>query len=139
MPIPSLGAAASGIEIMQTDLNTIGNDIANSQTDGFASQTAEFSDVLTQQLQPATGAVGTSSASVNPSSVGAGAEISAIRTSFTPGSVTQTGVASNVAIEGNGFLVVNENGQTHYTLNGDLQVDANGHLATNTGGLVQGW
>ena len=58
---------------------------------------------------------------------------------FTPGTVTQTGIASNVAIEGNGFLVVNQSGNTYYTLNGDLQVDANGHLATNSGGLIQGW
>jgi flagellar hook protein FlgE len=53
--------------------------------------------------------------------------------------VTQTGVSSNVAIEGNGFLVVSKGGQTFYTLNGQLQVDANGNLATNGGGLVQGW
>ncbi|MHB1210337.1 MAG: flagellar hook protein FlgE [Acidimicrobiales bacterium] len=139
MPIPSLGAAASGIDTMQTDLNTIGNNIANSQTDGYASQTAQFSDVLTQQLQPAGGAVGTTLASTNPSAVGAGVQIAAIRTNFSAGSVTQTGVSSNVAIEGNGFLVVSEGGQTHYTLNGDLQIDANGHLATNSGGLVQGW
>ncbi len=139
MPIPSLGAAASGIEIMQTDLNTIGNDIANSQTDGFSAQTAQFSDVLTEQLQPASAAVGSTSASINPAAVGAGAEIAAIRTNFSSGPITQTGVASNVAVEGNGFLVVSEGGQTHYTLNGDLQIDANGHLATNTGGLVEGW
>lgn len=71
--------------------------------------------------------------------VGAGAEIAAIRTNFTPGPITQTGVASNVAIEGNGFLIVNQGGQTRYTLNGDLQIDVNGHLATTEGGLVQGW
>jgi flagellar hook protein FlgE len=139
MSVRSLGAAASGIDTMQTDLDTIGNDIANSETDGFASQTAQFSDLLTEQLQPAGGAVGTTLASTNPSAIGAGDEVSAIETNFSPGAVTQTGVKSNVAIEGNGFLVVSQNGQTYYTLDGDLQVDANGHLATNSGGLVEGW
>jgi len=139
MTTRSLGAAASGIDTMQTYLDTIGNNIANSQTDGFASQTAQFSDMLTEQLQPAGGAVGTTQASTNPSAIGAGAEVSAIRTNFTPGSVTQTGVPSNVAIEGGGFLTVSQDGQTYYTLNGDLQLDSNGHLATNSGGLVQGW
>jgi flagellar hook protein FlgE len=124
---------------MQTDLDTIGNDIANSETDGFASQTAEFSDLLTEQLEPAGGAVGTTLASTNPSAIGAGDEVSAIETNFSPGAVTQTGVNSNVAIEGNGFLVVSQNGQTYYTLDGDLQVDANGNLATNSGGLIDGW
>lgn len=135
----SLGAAASGIDTMQTYLDTIGNNVANSQTDGFVSQTVEFSDMLTEQLQPAGGAVGTTLASTNPSAIGSGAEISAVRMNFTPGSVIQTGVPSNVAIEGNGFLTVSQQGQTYYTLNGDLQLDANGHLATNSGGLVMGW
>ena len=139
MSVRSLGAAASGIDTMQTDLDTIGNDIANSETDGFASQTAQFSDLLTEQLQPAGGAVGETLASTNPSAIGAGDEVSAIETNFSPGAVTQTGVKSNVAIEGNGFLVVSQNGQTYYTLDGDLQVDANGNLATNSGGLIEGW
>ncbi|MGA7835173.1 MAG: flagellar hook protein FlgE [Acidimicrobiales bacterium] len=139
MSIRSLEAAASGIDTMQTDLDTIGNDIANSETDGFVSQKAEFADVLTEQLTPAGGPVAGSLASTNPSSVGAGDEVATIATDFTPGEVTQTGVNSNVAVQGNGFLVVTQAGQTYYTLDGDLQVDANGNLATNSGGLVEGW
>lgn len=139
MPIRSLGAAASGIVTMQTDLDTIGNNIANSETDGFTSQTAEFSDLLTQQLQPAGGAVGQTQASTNPSSIGAGVQVAGIETNFSQGAVQQTGVNSDVAIEGNGFLVVSQNGNTFYTRNGNLQIDANGHLATASGGLVEGW
>jgi flagellar hook protein FlgE len=135
----SLGAAASGIDSMQTYLDTIGNNVANSQTDGFVSQSVEFSDMLTEQLHPAGGAVGATSASTNPSAIGAGTDVSAIRMNFTAGSVIQTGVPSNVAVEGNGFLTVSQQGQTFYTLDGDLQLDANGHLATNSGGLVMGW
>jgi flagellar hook protein FlgE len=139
MSVRSLGAAASGIETMQTDLDTIGNDIANSQTDGFKSGTAQFEDVLTEQLQPAGAAVGTTVASTNPTSIGAGDQVSAINTNFSEGPVTQTGVSTDVAIEGNGFLVVSQNGQTVYTRNGDLQIDSNGNLATPSGGLVLGW
>ncbi len=138
MSVRSLGAAASGIDTMQTDLDTIGNDIANSETDGFKSGTAEFEDLLTEQLQPAGAASGTSLASTNPSSVGAGAEVSAIATDFSEGPVTQTGVSTDVAIEGNGFLVVSQNGQKFYTRDGDLQIDSNGNLATQSGGLVLG-
>ncbi len=139
MSVRSLGAAASGIETMQTDLDTIGNDIANSETDGFKSGTAEFEDLLTEQLQPAGAAVGTTVASTNPTSIGAGDEVSAISTNFSEGPVTQTGVNTDVAIEGNGFLVVSQNGQTVYTRDGDLQLDANGNLTTASGGLVLGW
>ncbi len=139
MTVRSLSAAASGIDIMQTDLDTIGNDIANSETDGFKSGTAEFEDLLTEQLQPAGAANGSSQASTNPSAIGSGAEVSAIATNFSEGAVTQTGVSSNVAIEGNGFLAVDQDGQTVYTRDGDLQIDTNGNLATNSGGLVLGW
>jgi flagellar hook protein FlgE len=139
MSVRSLGAAASGIETMQTDLDTIGNDIANSETDGFKSGTAQFEDLLTEQLQPAGAAVGTSLASTNPSSIGAGDEVSAISTDFSEGPVTQTGVSTDVAIEGSGFLVVSQNGQTVYTRDGNLQIDAHGNLATASGGLVLGW
>ena len=139
MPIRSLGAAASGIVTMQTALDTIGNNIANSETDGFTSQTAQFSDMLTQQLQPATGAVGQTQASTNPSAIGSGVSIAGISTDFSQGSIQQTGVNSDVAIEGNGFLVASQGGSTYYTRDGNLQVDANGHLATASGGLIVGW
>src|SRR6202012_621819 len=95
--------------------------------------------LLPEHVQRACGEVANTLASTNPSAIGAGAQVSAIETNFAPGAVTQTGVKSNVAIEGNGFLVVSQGGQTYYTLDGDLQVDANGNLATNSGGLVEGW
>lgn len=139
MSVRSLGAAASGIETMQTDLDTIGNDISNSETDGFKSGTAQFEDLLTEQLQPAGAPAGTTLASTNPSSIGAGAQVAAIGIDFSEGPVTQTGVNTDVAIEGNGFLVVSQNGQTVYTRDGNLQIDANGHLATSSGGLLLGW
>jgi flagellar hook protein FlgE len=139
MSVRSLGAAASGINAMQTDLDTIGNDIANSQTDGFKSGTTQFGDLLTQQLQPPGAAVGTSVASTNPSSIGGGVAVSAITTNFSEGAVTQTGSSTDVAIEGNGFLVVNQNGQNLYTRDGNLQIDSNGNLATQQGGFVLGW
>ena len=58
----SLGAAASGIETMQTELDTIGNNIANSETVGFKSGTAEFQNLLSDVLTPA-GAAGANSGS----------------------------------------------------------------------------
>ena len=139
MSVRSLGTAASGIDTMQTDLDTIGNDIANSETDGFASQTAQFSDLLTEQLQPAGGAVGDPwpAPTRRPSAPATRSRPSGRK--FSAGAVTQTGINSNVAIEGNGFLVVTQDDQTYYTLDGDLQVDSNGNLATNSGGLVEGW
>ena len=139
MSVRSLGTAASGIDTMQTDLDTIGNDIANSETDGFVSQTAQFSDLLTEQLQPAGGAVGRRWPARIPPPSAPVTKSRRSRRNSSAGAVTQTGIKSNVAIEGNGFLVVTQDDQTYYTLDGDLQVDSNGNLATNSGGLVEGW
>ena len=134
----SLSAAASGIETMQTQLDVIANNIANSQTVGFKSGTAEFQNLLSDVLTPA-GAPGADSGSINPSSVGSGAGLAGIHTDFAEGAIAQTGVATDVAIAGNGFLVVDTNGQIGYTRDGQLQLDTNGRLTEPNGGLVLGW
>jgi len=134
----SLGAAASGIETMQTELDTIGNNIANSETVGFKSGTAEFQNLLSDVLTPA-GAAGANSGSINPSAVGAGDALAGIYTNFSEGAISQTGIATDVAIAGNGFLMVNSNGQIGYTRDGQLQLDTNGRLTEPNGGLVLGW
>jgi flagellar hook protein FlgE len=134
----SLGAAASGIETMQTELDTIGNNIANSETVGFKSGTAEFENLLSDVLTPA-GAAGANSGSIDPSAVGAGDAVAGIATNFSEGAISQTGVATDVAIAGDGFLMVNSNGQIGYTRDGQLQLDTNGQLTEPNGGLVLGW
>ena len=134
----SLSAAAAGIETMQTELDVIGNNIANSETVGFKSGTAEFQTLLSNVLTSAGGA-GPNSGSINPSAVGAGDTLAGIHTNFAEGAIAQTGVATDVAIAGNGFLVVDSNGQTEYTRDGQLQLDTNGRLTEPNGGLVLGW
>jgi flagellar hook protein FlgE len=138
MLVRSLGSAASGIDAMQTELDTIGNNIANSETVGFKAGTTEFQNLLSDQLTPASQST-TTAASINPSAIGAGVSVSGIYTDFSEGPVTQTGIATDVAIEGSGFLMVSNNGQTGYTRDGQLQIDTNGHLSTPNGGLVLGW
>ena len=134
----SLGAAASGIETMQTELDVIGNNIANSETVGFKSGTAEFQNLLSDVLTPA-GAAGANSGSIDPSAVGAGDAVAGIYTNFSEGAISQTGIATDVAITGNGFLVVDSNGPTGYTRDGQLQLDTSGRLTEPNGGLVLGW
>lgn len=136
----SLGAAASGVEAMQTALDEIGNDIANSSTDGFKSGTAEFEDLLTQQLNPAVVSGSPDNpTTTNPTAVGSGVAVAGVSTDFSEGTITQTGVATNVAIAGAGFLVVDNGGTISYTRDGDLQLDSGGHLVTSNGGQVLGY
>lgn len=138
MTVRSLAAGASGIEANQTMLDTIGNNIANVNTDGYKETTAEFSDLLNQQLSPASGAA-PGLASTDPSAIGSGVSVSGINTDYGEGAITQTGVPTDVAISGPGFFVVDRAGQQSYTRAGNFHLDTNGTLATADGGVVQGW
>jgi len=138
MTVRSLAAADSGITTMQTMIDTIGNNVANSDTDGYKQTTAQFSDVLTEQLTPSSAPI-PGLASTNPSSIGSGDQLSAITTDFSEGAIVQTGSPSNAAIQGNGFFVVSSGGQQYYTRDGAFQLDVNGVLETADGAEVQGW
>lgn len=135
----SLIAAVSGIEANQTYLDVIGNNIANSETTGYKSETAIFTDLLAEQIAGASAPVGNQTGGVNPIAVGAGVRIGGVTDDLSQGAVQQTNQPTDVAIQGSGFLVVDLQGQQYYTRAGDLTTDAAGQLTTPNGGLVQGW
>ncbi|HWE56929.1 MAG TPA: flagellar hook protein FlgE [Acidimicrobiales bacterium] len=136
----SLIAAVSGIESNQTYMNVIGNNVANANTVGYKSENADFTDLLAQQIAGASAPQGSGQgAGINPISIGSGVRIGAVNDDQGQGSLIQTNQPTDVAIQGDGYLVAKQNGQTLYTRAGNLTLDANGDLATQTGGLVQGW
>jgi flagellar hook protein FlgE len=134
----SLLAAVSGIQANQTYLDEIGNNIANADTVGYKQGTVQFGDLLNEQITGAT-APTTGSGGINPVAVGSGVRVSAVATQLTEGSLEVTGVATDVAITGAGYLVVRLNGQQLFTRDGALTVDAAGNLTTLSGGQVMGW
>jgi flagellar hook protein FlgE len=136
--IRSMSAALSGLRNHQVMLDVVGNDIANVSTVGFKSSTTVFSDVLTQTLQGA-GAPAGSNAGTNPSQIGLGARLSGTIQNFTQGAIQRTGRSTDLAIQGDGFFVVEVNGEQMYTRNGALTRDAAGNLATVDGQTVMGW
>jgi flagellar hook protein FlgE len=138
MPVISLAAADSGISTMQTEIDTIGNNVANADSDGYQEADVQFSDILTQQLSPGSGSSPTL-ASTDPSAIGAGAQVAAMQTNFNQGAIVQTGVPTDAAIQGDGFFVVDQGGNTYYTRAGNFQLDVNGTLSSSDGGIVQGW
>lgn len=140
----SLAAAVSGINAEQTYLDAIGNNIANASTDGYKQESVLFSDLLTQQVNgatapipPAAGAPGVGG--INPTAVGSGVQVAGVMENLSQGPLSQTGIASNAAIQGQGYFVVQQNGQQVFTRAGDFSLDANGDLVTPSGGLVQGY
>jgi flagellar hook protein FlgE len=137
----ALLAAVSGIDTTQTYLDTIGNNIANVNTDGYKQQDVDFVDLLSEQISGATAppSPSGSGAGINPLAVGSGVRVGAISSDLTEGSLQQTDQPNDVAISGSGFLVAEQGGQQVFTRNGQLSTDANGNLDTPTGGLIQGW
>jgi len=135
----SLIAAVSGIEANQTYLDVIGNNIANSSTTGYKAEDPVFTDLLAEQIAGASAPSPGQSAGIDPIAVGAGVRVGAVTNDQSQGAIQQTNQPTNVAIQGAGFLVADQQGQQFYTRAGNLTLDANGNLATPTGALIQGW
>jgi flagellar hook protein FlgE len=135
----SLIAAVSGIEANQTYLDVIGNNIANSDTTGYKSEDPVFTDLLAEQIAGASAPSAGESGGIDPIAVGAGVRVGAVTNDQSQGAIQQTNQPTDVAIQGAGFLVAEQEGQQYYTRAGNLTPDANGDLATPTGALIQGW
>jgi flagellar hook protein FlgE len=123
-------ASLSGLNVNQQKLNVIGNNLANINTIGYKASTVQFMDLVSQS-------VGGSSA--NPMQVGLGVTTGSISPSFKQGGIENTGVPTNVAIQGNGFFVVGDSSNRSYTRAGDFSFDADGMLVTSEGLPVQGF
>lgn len=136
--IRSMSSALSGLRNHQVMLDVVGNDIANVSTVGFKSSSTVFSDVLTQTLNGAT-APGAATGGTNPAQIGLGSRLSGTVQSFTQGAIQRTGRTTDIAIQGDGFFVVNNGNENLYTRAGSFTLDATGNLTTPDGMLVQGW
>lgn len=135
----SLYSGVSGMQNHQTRLDVIGNNVANVNTTGFKKGRVNFQDMISQQLSGAaspTAAIG----GVNPKEVGLGSMIASIDTIFTQGNLQSTGVGTDLAIQGNGFFVLQSGEETFYSRSGAFGVDRDGTLVNPADGLrVQGW
>ncbi len=136
----SLWSGVSGLKAHQIAMDVEGNNIANVNTIGFKYSRANFSDMLSQTSKIATAPQGKSGGK-NPQQVGLGTQINSITKMFAQGSVQTTGKNTDLAIQGNGFFVLSDDGgRTYkYTRNGDFVFDANGNFVNNQGLIAQGW
>lgn len=137
----SLYSAISGLKDHQVMMDTIGNNIANVNTPGFKSSRVTFATMLSQTLKGASAPATTPVAQggSNAAQVGLGVKIGAIDQIMTQGSAQNTGKWSDMMIQGEGFFVLNNSGQTVYTRAGNFSTDSNGNLVdAATGAYVQG-
>lgn len=130
----SLHVAATGMVAQETCLDTIANNLANSNTVGYKRQEAQFEDLLYQNIRPAGAGPGGGGGAPAGTQVGSGSRVVATSRFFAQGAIQQTGNPLDVAIEGTGFLAVNRaNGEVAYTRAGTLRLDAQGRLVTTDG------
>ncbi len=126
----SFSSGISGLQSYQEMLDVVGNNLANLDTTGFKSQSVQFSDLFYQNNQSGSG--------TNPGQIGSGVSGNSIATDLSQGTLTNTGNSLDLAIQGNGYFVVNGGGQTLYTRAGSFSVNQNGFLVDSaTGALVQ--
>ena len=133
----ALWTAASGMVAQQYNMDTISNNLANVDTQGFKGNEARFQDLVYQQIQAPGSPVGASIVPVGQQ-VGLGVRVSDSEKVFTQGSLQQTSNPLDVAIEGDGFFQITmPDGTTSYTRDGSFKEDANGTIVTAAGYFVQ--
>jgi flagellar hook protein FlgE len=125
--------ALSGLEADSTALNTIGNNLANLNTTAYKGQTTSFEDLFHQQL-------GENGAG-DPIQVGSGTKVGSTSTNFSEGTLLPdaNGNTSDLALDGSGFFLVEQNGQQSLTRAGNFTVANNGSLTTQDGQFVLGY
>ncbi|CAM2148879.1 MULTISPECIES: flagellar hook protein FlgE [Paraburkholderia] len=118
----------SGLAASSNDLDVIGNNIANANTVGFKQSTAQFADVYANTI----------ATSVN-TQIGLGAALSEVQQNFSQGTITTTGQALDVAINGNGFFQMSNNGTVTYSRNGVFQLNKSGYITDAAGNDLMGY
>jgi flagellar hook protein FlgE len=125
----TLNVGASGLGVSSASLSVIGDNIANVNTTGFKQTRASFADFMPQTMFGLAG----------PSTLGTGAAVNRLTTLFGQGTLEATGNATDMAISGSGFFMVNNGFQNYYTRDGAFYVDPDGYLVNTQGMRVQGF
>ena len=137
MSIRALYSGVSGMKNFQTQLDVVGNNIANSQTTGFKSSNVTFMSMLYQTMSAASGPT-SEKGGVNPKQVGLGSMINSISQNFEQGNLLSTGKNTDVAIQGGGFFSVTDGSTNYYTRSGAFDFDSEGYMVYDGGYKVRG-
>ncbi|HEG5454775.1 TPA: flagellar hook protein FlgE [Campylobacter jejuni] len=136
----SLWSGVSGLQAHQVAMDVEGNNISNVNTKGFKYSRADFGTMFSQTVKIATAPTDGRGGS-NPLQIGLGVSVSSTTRIHSQGSVQTTDKNTDVAINGDGFFMVSDDGGlTRYlTRDGDFKLDAYGNFVNNAGFVVQGW
>jgi flagellar hook protein FlgE len=122
----SFNIALTGLNAANEDLSVTSNNLANAATVGFKGSRTEFADLFASTQE---GAIAT----------GNGVAVSEIAQQFTQGNIETTGNTLDMAVSGNGFFIVSNNGALNYTRDGEFQLNSAGQVVTASGELLQAY
>ncbi len=130
--LTSLTSGTTGLSTSSAELSVIGDNIANANTVGFKSERAAFEDALAQSVVDGTG------------QIGLGSRLQGVTKTFTQGSLTNTGVTTDLALQGDGFFEVQGTANdgrtgTFLTRAGQFSIDKDGYFVNLDGLRVQGY
>lgn len=132
MLIGSFYTGLSGLQANATTLNVTGNNLSNVNTSGFKRGQANFAQVMSNTVSGLAG-------NNNPIQMGLGVRTSEVLQTFRQGSIQTTGQKTQLAIQGDGFFTVRQNGSDMYTRSGNFSFNNEGFLVAGNGGRVQGY
>ena len=134
----ALFTGLSGLISNSRRLDVIGNNIANVNTTAYKSNRMTFSPTFSRNFSLGT-APSDATGGTNPGQVGLGVSVSGTQRNFNNGAIGVTGVATDLAIEGDGFFIVNQAGSQYYTRSGSFIRNPANDLITQSGAKVMGY
>ncbi len=135
----ALTTALTGLSAAESQIDVIGNNLANSQTVGFKSSNVIFADQFLQTLtlgsSPSANNGGT-----NPRQIGLGVQVAEIAANHNQGTIEISSSSSDLAIQGDGFFVVQgDGGEKLYSRNGIFKLNSDAELVNSTGQRLLGY
>ncbi len=134
----SLLSGLSGLNANSRKLEIIGNNVANINTTAYKANRVMFAPALSRSFSLGT-TPSNASGGTNPGQIGLGVNVAGTQRSFADGAISPTGVSTDLAIEGDGFFIVEGAGQQYYTRSGAFQLNSTRDLVTITGERVRGF
>jgi flagellar hook protein FlgE len=129
----------TGLQVHQRRIDVVATNIANVNTTGYRGARVLFQDLYSQTLEGARGPSDSFGGS-NAQQVGLGVRLASIDVNHSQGSLVTTGIASDMAIQGEGLFVLSDGTSQYYTRDGSFQLNSEGVLIDpGTGMRVQGY
>jgi len=131
----SLLTGITGLVAHQRKLDTVAHNLANINTVAFKSHRVLFADLLYETVHPATNGSQISAGGTNPNQIGSGVKTAQVSKNMNQGNLEETGNPFDFAIRGEGFFVLSDGLETHYSRAGAFSLDAHGNLVDPGTGL----